>query len=78
MSRRDVADGLSVQQGADNIIRPACPSYAGYLDIVCGSGTTPHPRGLKSRTETEDMAYLDDLNHEPVVHIWSYGITLPA
>jgi hypothetical protein len=24
------------------------------------------------------MAYLDDLNREPVVHTWSYRITLPA
>ena len=24
------------------------------------------------------LAYLDDLNREPVVHTWSYRITLPA
>ena len=24
------------------------------------------------------IAYLDDLNREPVVHAWSYKITVPA
>jgi transposase len=32
----------------------------------------------KSELKQRIMAYLDDLNREPVVHTWSYRITLPA
>jgi transposase len=32
----------------------------------------------KAELKQRIMAYLDDLNREPVVHTWSYRITLPA
>ena len=32
----------------------------------------------KAELKQRIMAYLDDLNREPVVHIWSYRISVPA
>jgi transposase len=32
----------------------------------------------KAELKQRIMAYLDDLNREPVVHTWSYRITVPA
>ena len=32
----------------------------------------------KAELKQRILAYLDDINREPVVHTWSYRITLPA
>ena len=32
----------------------------------------------KAERRQRILAYLDDINREPVVHTWSYRITLPA
>jgi len=32
----------------------------------------------KAELKQRILAYLDDINREPVVHTWSYKITLPA
>jgi hypothetical protein len=32
----------------------------------------------KAELKQRIIAYLDDLNREPVVHTWSYKITVPA
>jgi hypothetical protein len=32
----------------------------------------------KAELKQRILAYLDDINRKPVVHTWSYRITLPA
>ena len=42
-------------------------------------GLASHPGGFEeAELKQRIMAYLDDLNRQPVVHTWSYKITLPA
>ena len=40
----------------------------------------PHRIRVASKAELKQriLAYLNDINREPVVHTWSYRITLPA
>ena len=61
------------------------PKHGSWLNLVEGFFSKMARSGLRrirvaSKAELKQriMAYLDDLNHEPVVHTWSYGITLPA
>ena len=61
------------------------PKHGSWLNLVEGFFSKMARSVLRrirvaSKAELKQriMAYLDDLNHEPVVHTWSYGITLPA
>ena len=61
------------------------PKHGSWLNLVEGFFSKMARSVLRrirvaSKAELKQriMAYLDDLNREPVVHTWSYGITLPA
>jgi transposase len=61
------------------------PKHGSWLNLVEGFFSKMARSVLRrirvaSKAELKQriMAYLDDLNREPVVHTWSYRITLPA
>jgi transposase len=61
------------------------PKHGSWLNLVEGffskmaRSVLRHIRvASKAELKQRIMAYLDDLNREPVVHTWSYKITLPA
>jgi transposase len=61
------------------------PKHGSWLNLVEGFFSKMARSVLRrirvaSKAELKQriMDYLDDLNREPVVHTWSYGITLPA
>ena len=61
------------------------PKHASWLNLVEGFFSKMARSVLRrirvaSKAELKQriLAYLDDLNREPVVHTWSYRITLPA
>jgi len=61
------------------------PKHGSWLNLVEGFFSKMARSVLRrirvaSKTELKQriMTYLDDLNREPVVHTWSYRITLPA
>ena len=61
------------------------PKHGSWLNLVEGffskmaRSVLRHIRvASKAELKQRIMAYLDDLNREPVVHTWSYKITVPA
>ena len=61
------------------------PKHGSWLNLVEGFFSKMARSVLRrirvaSKAELKQriMAYLDDLNRAPVVHTWSYKITLPA
>jgi transposase len=61
------------------------PKHGSWLNLVEGffskmaRSVLRHIRvASKAELKQRIMAYLDDLNRQPVVHTWSYKITLPA
>jgi transposase len=61
------------------------PKHGSWLNLVEGffskmaRSVLRHIRvASKGELKQRIMAYLDDLNREPVVHTWSYKITVPA
>jgi transposase len=61
------------------------PKHGSWLNLVEGFFSKMARSVLRrirvaSKAELKQriLAYLDDLNREPVVHAWSYRITLPA
>ena len=61
------------------------PKHGSWLNLIEGffskmaRSVLRHIRvASKAELKQRIMAYLDDLNRDPVVHTWSYKITLPA
>jgi transposase len=61
------------------------PKHGSWLNLVEGffskmARSVLHHIRVASKAELKQriMAYLDNLNRQPVVHTWSYKITLPA
>ena len=61
------------------------PKHGSWLNLVEGFFSKMARSVLRrirvaSKAELKQriLAYLDDINREPVVHTWSYRITLPA
>ena len=61
------------------------PKHGSWLNLVEGffskmaRSVLRHIRvGSKAELKQRILAYLDDFNREPVVHTWSYKITVPA
>ena len=79
----------SLHPSGDRRVDPASRSAGVRLEALSWGGCShdhatarPVLRRIRVASKAElkqrILAYLDDINREPVVHTWSYRITLPA